>query len=134
MKYRLLDLLRCPDCNNILELYSLKENKELTGINGPINSLGCREYCGLKGVLLNHETITIPMKALNCRECYRAEIIDGLLECKCGKAFPIMDGVPRFIGNLPSLLTAIAHKYSDAINKSNCSYLLEKEARYIRNE
>ena len=91
MKYRLLELLICPNCGNKLYLKPDTIEKDRAEIKFPDNGLRCELYCGLldKPVPLNTKD-----ENPNCGQCYKNEIISGKLYCKKGHEYNIEDGVP----------------------------------------
>jgi len=86
MKYKLLDILSCPNCKNFpLKIHVIRqEKKEFKGEFQP-----CTSYCSY----LNQKPPK--NKKENCRECLNTEIIDAIIYCeKCGKWFPVEDAIP----------------------------------------
>lgn len=86
MKYRMVDLLQCPDCGGApLDLKAFeKVDAGAVQAQGP----GCRFFCSFEKERGRKE----------CSECYRHEITEGILVCtECGLAHPIVAGVPRFV-------------------------------------
>ncbi len=72
MKYRLLDILRCLQCNKKLEIevFSIARKS-----NQLLSQTKCRNYCAFTGKALKAITTS------DCEECYSHEIIDGSLTC-----------------------------------------------------
>jgi len=90
MKYRLMDLLVCPMCRSFpLTLYVF-EVKEIEISSKPKR---CEIYCGY-----NSSKIDELANEPNCEECWRKEIVNGLLFCeKCGRWYPIEEEIPRML-------------------------------------
>lgn len=86
MKYRLLDLLSCPDCGKFpLNLESFKKENVLFAER--IDDIRCAEFCMFEK----------DGDKKDCNVCYSNEIIDGVLICpECDKCYAIINGVPRF--------------------------------------
>ncbi len=91
MRFRLLDLLICPDCKNILHCDVLIKSK--VDISRQINISTCQFWCAFHNVnLLESEA-----KITDCQACQEIEIIDGILKCSCGKSYPVAGGIPRIL-------------------------------------
>ncbi len=92
MKIRLLNFLSCPFCGGFFRLHSfLARNDFETCVT---NIKCCERFCGLKNRLVTdlHEKIDEI-----CPFCHRIEVVDGLLKCRCGSIFPIVDEIPRLL-------------------------------------
>ncbi len=90
MRYALLNLLACPMCKHFpLKLYVFEKstiNKEFD-----VATPFCDVYCGLKAEFLEK----INKDEINCSECVKIDIISGIIVCpKCGRWYPIIDGIP----------------------------------------
>ncbi|HLI46235.1 MAG TPA: Trm112 family protein [Geobacterales bacterium] len=91
MKYRLLDILACPICKNWpLQFIVFNETKyEYKDLK--VKTPFCRDYCGLKVNFLNN----INTAELDCAECTKREITDGIILCtKCNRWYPIIEEIP----------------------------------------
>lgn len=90
MKYRLMDLLVCPICRHFpLTLYVF----EAAEIGSAPKSRKCEVYCGYRSSRID-ELVEEP----NCGECWRVEIVSGLLYCEgCGRWYPIQEEIPRML-------------------------------------
>lgn len=44
-----------------------------------------------------------------------ADVTEGLLECRCGRCFPIVNGIPRILEDAFKLFPDFAHKYRDRL-------------------
>ena len=92
MKYRLMDLLECIKCgSNNLKLKIESTNDTL--FDGFHSFIKCKNVCSFKGFNVDINTINPE----ECNTCYRKEIINGEILCKCGTSYPIRLGIPRFI-------------------------------------
>ena len=90
MRYRLMDILACPECKNFpLKLVVVKEKRvELKSFEKP----KCELYCGLYGKYVKD------IKEAPCADCLNINIEEGYLVCeKCGRWFPILDSVPELL-------------------------------------
>ena len=92
MKYRLMDVLACPECKHFpLELVVLSE-RELEGVKAP-EGFRCELYCGLNRAFLK-ELGQEP----DCGRCFAREVVEGVLYCPgCGRWYPIIDEIPRLL-------------------------------------
>ena len=91
MKYRLLDIIRCPSCSDRLHLTVSKAVKEQSNIPWAVK-FHCENYCGY----LIRENCK--PEADKCQECYQVDIVSGTLSCKrCGSVYSIKEGVPGFV-------------------------------------
>lgn len=86
MKYRLVDLLACPMCKNFpLKLTVFRHESRYD----PKEVRKCELYCAF------HVGMVSELPETNCLECYRFEIIDGVLQCeRCMRWYPIIDEIP----------------------------------------
>lgn len=88
MKYRLVELLRCPRTSGKLTL-SVHTEEERTYSKQPKTS--CRWYCAAKDIPVSQGTM------LPCGQCYRHEIVEGTLTSEQGDSYPIVNGIPRLL-------------------------------------
>lgn len=129
MKYRLLEILSCPDCNGDLYLETFNtEPVEYGTLEINTSSTSCRNYCGL------HKCEVSLISPHECINCYKTEIIEGKLACKCGYACPIIGGIPRILPkdllaeNLRHYHKNFIDKYPDTIStKDNSAYTTKKK-------
>jgi len=102
MKYRLMDLLICPACQQRLTLNVLAETAA-AGVPGPE-----RRPCS---------TCFFPRRAQgSCTECRSREVLDGILACSCGRRFPVIDAVPVMLLRSGPYMAALREKYPDAFS------------------
>lgn len=95
MKYRLLDFLECQDCKSEFKVRVFRTETVRPDLSSSLPSPVCREYCGLEDIkLVDRSKI---FQKFDCPACYSEEIIDGLLYCSCGKAYPIHNAIPRLL-------------------------------------
>ena len=116
MKYRLLDLLACPICKHFPLVYYVFSEREVERSIGDQKKPLCELYCAYKKVNVKEAKEELP-----CEECFRKEIVDGLLYCpQCKRWYPIIDEIPRM---LPDKLrkesedVEFLKKYKDKIPK-----------------
>jgi|SRR5271157_1273141 len=102
MKYRMLDLLCCPQCSATLSIFPFEETEVEASVKGiGIHSPRCRYYCGVRRTFLASRNSSEDRP--DCASCYGREVLEGILVCECGSLFPIIDKVPRFLeGKLAS--------------------------------
>ena len=92
MKYRIIELLSCPQCGGRLSCNNAnKENQ--CNMNISLSSVKCNFYCALKKINISEGQLTVG----DCEKCYKIDIIEGELDCKCGEKYPIDNGVPIFV-------------------------------------
>lgn len=89
MKFRLFDLLICPECkgeNLRLKIFS----KRTIDHKIDSNKVYCKYHCEF----YNRDVNDVE----NCEECFSWEIEEGKIECKdCNTEYPIIKGVPRML-------------------------------------
>ncbi len=92
MKYKLVDILACPECKNYpLELHV----KEISKIANKSES-GTKPECELFCSYLNKEIKSLTNAP--CAECNTIEIKGGYFICnKCNRWYPIVDGIPELL-------------------------------------
>src|SRR4030067_1547386 len=111
MKYRLMDILRCPNCRDVLSLNIFLEEEHLS--EKKINQIKCREYCSLNDIYLKE-----CLGSISCDSCYKKDIIDGLLKCNnCRSYFPIINGVPRMLTDNLYNNQDFIEKYRNQVSK-----------------
>lgn len=95
MKYRLFDFIQCPDCKGQLELQVFKDTKAPCDSNILNDNNLCPSDCRNP----DPKIIKTDKTKSHCKKCYGTEILEGLLICKCRKAYPVVKGVPRFLSD-----------------------------------
>jgi SAM-dependent methyltransferase len=128
MKYRLFDFIQCPHCKNpydvqVLNVTDVKYDKN----EGLSDNDTCPSHCknpdpGIKKT----DDVTG-----HCRKCYESEITEGLLTCSCGKAYPIVRGVPRFLPDAFDQHSGFTEKYYDDI-KNHADAISIKDKEHFR--
>jgi len=109
MKYRLLDILRCPYCKEQLEIHTFNFNEVKYENSDLLNNDMCPLICKNP-----NKKITRTQEAQShCQRCYNDKIMDGLLSCNCGKAYPIVRGIPRFLPDSFDQHPEFTKKYYD---------------------
>lgn len=94
MKYRLVELLQCPNSGGPLKLQVFKSDEKHHDLN-EINSVQCKKWCERKQCDVSSISVN------DCNDCYRIEIEEGKLISQNGYEYPIIGGIPRL---LPSTL------------------------------
>lgn len=87
MQYRLLDLICCPSCRGdvALEVFETKQRTPLASTE----EKRCRDRCAYVEASQGAEP--------DCLACSMIEVTQGMIRCACGKWYPIIGGVPRFL-------------------------------------
>jgi len=96
LKYRLLDILACPICKKFpLKLIVFNETEyKYDNIDFSEDEILCEEFCGLHQKFLKD----LGEVKLNCINCIRHEVVDGILICdKCGRWYPIIEEIPHML-------------------------------------
>lgn len=84
MKYRLLDLLQCPQCRGDLRLRGAATRPA----EAPGACFPCARSCA-------RGEAVVPPPRERCVACWSEEIVSGTLDCAdCGRSFPVVEGVP----------------------------------------
>lgn len=93
MRYRIMDVLICPDCGQRLLLRANKVSEETFPADAA-TGFTCKDYCG------RFDRVFDAGQKQECERCCRFNILEGLLTCdKCGSAYGIVAGVPDFTGS-----------------------------------
>ncbi len=92
MKYRLMDILACPECKHFplnLIVIEREEYERKLDIKKPF----CELYCSYLGKKIEELKEEAP-----CDECIRYEIVTGVIYCpNCGRWYPIIKSIPRML-------------------------------------
>lgn len=96
MKYRLIELLKCPKCNGNLKLHVFDSEKQELVKDSGINTPHCSQFCGLYNISINNNTLN-QFNENTCKNCFSEEIQDGLFTCSCGSYYPIVKAIPNFV-------------------------------------
>ena len=105
MKYRLVDLLQCSCGRNNLSVNGAVERS--VPFNDSLRQVKCSNTCALRKRSANAVT------PADCNECYTREVDTGTISCVCGKTYPIVRGIPRF---LPDNLAADLKKAQETFS------------------
>jgi len=113
MKIRTLDVLRCPECGGSLKLHVFKKvgGDDLPEIEG----IKCSDFCNFNEISI--KDVQFGAEKIDCSTCYATEVVDGLLECECGRYYPVIGGVPRMLPDSIFSDGEFLRKYSDSIPK-----------------
>jgi len=114
MKYTLLDFLRCPHCRKELEVHVFEEKRvsyDKTEILDDDNE--CPADCKNP----DSEIQKTRGSGHHCKRCYENEIHEGLLICECGKVYPVVRAIPRFLPDAFDQNPEFTGKYYDVIKK-----------------
>ena len=89
MKYRLMDVLQCSCGRTNLTVSGAVEQK--VSFNDSLQKVKCSNTCALRQRAASEVT------PADCNECYTREVQTGTISCVCGKTYPIVRGIPRFL-------------------------------------
>jgi ubiquinone/menaquinone biosynthesis C-methylase UbiE/uncharacterized protein YbaR (Trm112 family) len=89
MKYRLMDLLQCSCGRTNLRVGGAVERN--VPFSDTLHRVKCSNSCALRNRPANAVT------PADCNECYTREVDAGTISCVCGKTYPIVRGIPRFL-------------------------------------
>ncbi len=89
MKYRLMDLVQCSCGRSNLTVNGAAERS--VPFNDSLRQVKCSNTCAFRKRSLN------TVSPADCNECYSHEVETGTISCVCGKTYPIVRGVPRFL-------------------------------------
>jgi 2-polyprenyl-3-methyl-5-hydroxy-6-metoxy-1,4-benzoquinol methylase/uncharacterized protein YbaR (Trm112 family) len=95
MKYRLIDLLQCSCGRANLSVNGAVEKD--VPFKDSLREVKCSNICALR------KRSASDVSPTDCNECHTREVETGTITCVCGKTYPIVRGIPRF---LPDSLTA----------------------------
>lgn len=104
MKYKLLDYLICPDCGGALEIRVFQEERVDQFIDEGVKA--CHHGCALKQKVRAKQN-----DDMDCQECFRFEIKEGVLVCEHEHTFPIVDCIPRMLPDAFVGLNGFVNKY-----------------------
>ena len=105
MKHRLVDVLRCTCGRTDLTVAVAAERS--VPFSDTLRVVKCAENCALRK--RSAKTVT----PADCNECYTREVESGTISCVCGKTYPIVRGIPRF---LPDTLAADLKKAQETFS------------------
>lgn len=103
MRYRLLEIARCPECKSRVRVLPLKLTTLPTNPQISERTLVCERYCPWGE--------DSPEYANHCGECFSRDIQTGIIQCEQNNhLYPITNGIPRFLPGamteaLPSMKT-----------------------------
>lgn len=103
MKYRLLEILCCPECGGDLQIDVFRSDSHQDVDLPSFQSVRCRQWCARAATPADRVEIK------SCASCYETEIVEGALGCQCGNVYPIIGGIPRILPK--SLLLETLAKY-----------------------
>ena len=89
MKYRLMDLLQCSCGRSNLAVNGAVERS--VPFSDSLCQVKCSNTCAFRERSL--DTVT----PADCNQCYSHEVETGTISCVCGKTYPIVRGIPRFL-------------------------------------
>lgn len=95
MKYRLIELLRCPDHPDAMLRVTSAHVSEIFPCAGNVRTPFCRSGCGLMSNWFADIPQNLPQAhRLDCRRCLGMEIETAALTCpECGSELKVKDGV-----------------------------------------
>lgn len=105
MKNRLVDLLQC-ECGKTG--FTVEQSStQSTAFSDTLASVRCDRHCAFKNTSVDRVT------PADCTACYAVEVLDGTIRCVCGRTWPIVNGIPRF---LPKTLSGDLKKNQDTFS------------------
>ncbi len=101
MKYRLVELLRCPEHPNTMLRVTGARLSEVFPYSGELSQPVCRSGCGWLGNWFTDIPETLPPHhRFDCRRCMDTEIETAELRCpECGWSLKVVDGVLQGCGS-----------------------------------
>jgi len=89
MKYRLMELIECPECHGDLKLQVFDRKK----VNGwDAGEVVCKWWC------YRSDCQPEDVEAGACVECFADDVTAGHLQCqRCDADFPVIDSIPRLL-------------------------------------
>ncbi len=104
MKHRVLDFLVCPECHGNFSIDVFAKQRQN-------HTVDRKTYCKHQCSFCNKKP-----SGVECSECFRTEILEGLLTCiKCGRQYPVIGGIPRTLPD--SLMKDVVQKNPDFFKK-----------------
>ena len=91
MKYRIVDLLKCQCGNGDIELKD--PICKTVPFDDSFAEVRCKRNCSFMKSSIK-EGVVAPD---NCMQCYGQEVMEGAISCRCGRTYPIIGGIPRFL-------------------------------------
>jgi ubiquinone/menaquinone biosynthesis C-methylase UbiE/uncharacterized protein YbaR (Trm112 family) len=89
MKYRLMDLLQCSCGRTNLAVSGAVERT--VPFNDSLRQVKCANSCAFRRRPASAVT------PADCNECYSREVETATISCVCGKTYPVVRGIPRFL-------------------------------------
>lgn len=91
MRYRLMDILICPECKNYpLELHVFEK---VDHILNEIPKSTCEMYCSYNNIKPSDKNKSLLLE--DCKKCLAVKIKWGIILCaKCSRWFPINEEIP----------------------------------------
>lgn len=123
MKYRLLDFLRCPQCKDQFELDVFKTTEDTNESELLVDNDICPSDCRNPDARLTKSAEA----AAHSKKCYETEIVEGLLTCRCGSAFPVVRGVPRCVPDAFEQHPGFTQEHYDKIKEHVGKNVRERE-------
>jgi SAM-dependent methyltransferase/uncharacterized protein YbaR (Trm112 family) len=106
-----MDVLACPSCKSTLRVFPFEE--EHNPIRPTFQATRCSDYCGLMQALVKDLT-----GQPDCNRCYETEIRNGILTCRCGVVFPIVNRIPRCLESGLGQFSDFREKHREEIEKA----------------
>jgi len=85
-----MDFLVCPNCGEAVTLTTFQEERIADDGNPAVRK--CKHGCAFRNGVAGDGT-----RASDCRTCYLHEIQSGIIACKNGHPFPVVDYIPRML-------------------------------------
>jgi uncharacterized protein YbaR (Trm112 family)/ubiquinone/menaquinone biosynthesis C-methylase UbiE len=128
MKYRLFDFIQCPDCKGQFEIQVFKSTDITYNSDILVDNNSCPANCKNPDISINKTEEA----QSHCKKCYETEILEGLLTCQCGKVYPIVRGIPRFLPDAFDQHPEFTSKYYEHIDKQNINANLKEKEHFLK--
>ena len=118
MKYRLLDLLVCPDCGKEFKLNVFKEEQVTYDMQMVLKE--CSHFCALQNCVKGENG-----NGFDCKDCYLREIESGIIRCENDHIFPIVDYIPRMLPDAFCNLDGFLREYKHLLSMEKVEKIIE---------
>jgi ubiquinone/menaquinone biosynthesis C-methylase UbiE/uncharacterized protein YbaR (Trm112 family) len=89
MKYRLMDLLQCSCGRTNLAVGGAMERR--VPFNDSLRQVKCSNICAFR------KRSAKTVSPADCSDCFCREVESATISCVCGKTYPVVGGIPRFL-------------------------------------
>lgn len=128
MKYKLFDFIQCPYCKSEFAIKIFQTAEDFSKSNSLTDNDLCPSNCKNPDPRLRKTD----GNTTHCKKCYETEILEALLTCNCGKVYPIVRGIPRFLPDAFDQHIEFTKKYYDEISKHETTVSNKDKEHFIR--